>query len=307
MSQVALSIQAVTKAYGDQVAVSDVSLDIQAGEIFGLLGPNGAGKSSLINMISGLARISHGTIGIFGYDNQRDFKVTRRMTGVMPQEIVIDNFFTLDESLRLHAGYYGFRDDASWRRTLIERLALGPYLKKTPLQLSGGTKRRHMLAKALIHRPQLLILDEPTAGVDVELRQNIWSFVREINKMGTTVLLTTHYLEEAEQMCGRIGILSQGKIVALSRTADLLNRIDDRKLSLRVESPLAADSPILAELNAQLSEEGHLLTIPLRSANVLAEILQRLPTLPLKILDIQSKSADLEEVFLSLTGNHARV
>jgi len=298
----ALEILGASKRYDKQLAVDGVSFSIEPGEVFGLLGPNGAGKSTLINLISGLTRLSGGRVLVFGHDNQSDFETTRRLTGVMPQEIVIDNFFTLEQSLRMHAGYYGYADDPVWRRTLVERLALEPYLKRKPLQLSGGTKRRHMLAKALIHKPRLLILDEPTAGVDVELRHNIWSFVREMRAMGTTVLLTTHYLEEAQEMCDRIAILAKGKIVALDRTSNLLRSIDDRKLLVRVSAPLMETLPALREIGAQVLEGGHLLSIPLSSDGLLGDLLVKLAALPTKIEEVESKSADLEEVFLSLTG-----
>ena len=283
------------------MAVDGVSLSIAQGEVFGLLGPNGAGKSSLINMISGLCRITSGEIKIFGFDNQKDFQTTRRLTGAMPQEIVVDNFFNLEKSLMLHSGYYGYNDDPAWRNLLVERLALGPYLKKKPIQLSGGTKRRHMLAKALIHKPKLLILDEPTAGVDVELRHSIWSFVREIRKMGTTVLLTTHYLEEAQEMCDRIGILSQGKLVALDQTQNLLNRIDDKKLQVRFSASIAGSVSTISDLKPHLSDDGRDLSFAISSELPLGPILERIQKLPAQILDIETKKADLEDVFLKLT------
>ena len=213
----ALELSNLTKIYSDIVALDKLSFTIEQGEIFALLGPNGAGKSTAIGMISGLTRVTQGTIKIFGHDNQKESQITRSLTGVMPQEVVIDNFFTIGESLKLHAGYFGLKDDPVWRNKLIDRLALGPFLHKKPLQCSGGTKRRHMLAKALIHKPKLLILDEPTAGVDVELRRSIWSFVKEMNQNGTTVILTTHYLEEAEEMCERFAFLAKGKLVALDK------------------------------------------------------------------------------------------
>lgn len=302
MTGMALEIENVSKRYEKSLAVDNVSFNVGQGEIFGLLGPNGAGKSSLINMISGLNRIGGGRIKIFGYDNQKEYLHSRQLAGVMPQEIVIDNFFTLDESLRMHAGYYGFADDPQWRKTLVERLALEPYLHKKPLQLSGGTKRRHMLAKALIHKPKLLILDEPTAGVDVELRHNIWSFVREINGMGTTVMLTTHYLEEAEEMCDRIAIMAKGKIVALDRTRDLLKKMDNRKVTVRLDRTVEAGSMLAQSLNAQVEDGGQQLTFSLASSVPLDDVLEKIRAASLRILDIQSKSADLEDVFLSLTG-----
>jgi len=219
---VPLAIKNVNKRYGKLEAVKNVSLELHPAEIFGLLGPNGAGKSTLINMLSGLTRIDTGTISIFGYDNQQHYRVTRRLTGVMHQEIVIEKFFTVDTALKIHAGYYGVPDDPAWRQTLLERLGLAEHRSKHFIQLSGGMRRRFMIAKALIHRPRLLVLDEPTAGVDVELRITLWEFVREMNQQGTTVLLTTHYLEEAEKMCQRIAIMNRGTIVALDQTQRLI-------------------------------------------------------------------------------------
>lgn len=309
MSTPALDIRGARKRYGAQWAVDGVTLKLEEGEIFGLLGPNGAGKSSLINMISGLANMTEGEIHIFGHDNRRDFAIARRLTGVMPQEVVIDNFFTVDQSLRLHAGYYGFADDPAWRNTLVERLALGPYLKKKPLQLSGGTKRRLMLAKALLHQPRLLILDEPTAGVDVELRRNLWQFVREIRERGTTVLLTTHYLEEAQEMCDRIGILADGRLRALDRTESLLRSVDDRKLVVKIQNALPdVDARAIAnDLKALISKDGLTLAVPLATNVALAPILERLARLPSPLIDIESKRADLEDVFLHLTGHPTHV
>lgn len=210
-------------------AVEDLSFSVEEGEIFGLLGPNGAGKSTSIHMISGLARVGSGQIQVFGKDVTQDFRLTRRWIGLMHQEVVIDNFFTVEETLKIHSGYYGFKDDPKWRNQVVERLSLGQYLKRKPLQLSGGTKRRLMLAKALIHKPKLLILDEPTAGVDVELRQTLWEFVQELNREGATILLTTHYLEEAERLCSRIAIMNRGRLAALDRTDVLLGSVGDLK------------------------------------------------------------------------------
>ena len=180
----ALEINNLTKAFAGTTVVKGVDFTIKHGEIFGLLGPNGAGKSTIINMIAGVSRIDSGSITAFGYDNQRDYRKTRQMLGVVHQEVVIDNFFTIDQALKLHAGYYGVKDDPAWRQLVIDKLGLRAHLGKVMLKLSGGMKRRFMIAKALIHRPQLLILDEPTAGVDVELRHGLWEFVREITGRG---------------------------------------------------------------------------------------------------------------------------
>jgi ABC-2 type transport system ATP-binding protein len=298
----ALEINHLHKSFAGAKAVDDLSLSIEPGEIFGLLGPNGAGKSTTINMISGVARIDSGTVRIFGHDAERDYRLTRRLVGVMHQELVTDHFFTIDRALKIHAGYYGVRGDNAWRELLIERLGLGPHLHKSMMKLSGGLKRRFMVAKALIHKPQLLILDEPTAGVDVELRRALWQFVQEMNQAGTTVLLTTHYLEEAEQMCNRIAIMSGGKLVALERTADLLARIEGRSMLLHLDTPLDHVPAALEALHGQLEENGQKLRISLTGEVVMAEVLQLLAQLNLPIRDLELPRPGLEEVFLNLTG-----
>ncbi len=302
MEAAALAIHNLRKSFEATAAVRDLSLSIAPGEIFGLLGPNGAGKSTTINMVAGVTRPDRGEIRIFGHDNRRDYRVTRRLTGVMHQEIVIDNFFTIEQALKIHSGYYGVADDPSWRRLLIERLGLGPHLKKSMNKLSGGLKRRFMVAKALIHRPRLLILDEPTAGVDVELRRTLWDFVREINRAGTTVLLTTHYLEEAEAMCGRIAIMNHGELVALERTPELLGRLDNRHMVLRLEPPIGTLPAELVALGAQSDEDGTRLTIPLPREMTAGDLLKKLHRLDLSIADLEIRRAGLEEVFIELTG-----
>ncbi|MEJ2137702.1 MAG: ABC transporter ATP-binding protein, partial [Desulfofustis sp.] len=249
----ALAIHHLSKEYDGILAVDDISFTIEPGEIFGLLGPNGAGKSTTINMIGGVTHIGSGSIEIFGHDNRRDYRLTRRMVGVMHQEIVIDNFFTIDQALRFHAGYYGVHDDTEWRQNLIQRLGLKPHLHKVMIKLSGGLKRRFMIAKALIHKPKLLILDEPTAGVDVELRHTLWDFVREINRQGTTILLTTHYLEEAEQMCSRIAIMHHGKLIAMQTTASLLKELGTRSILVSLERPIDQLPEGLCCQNAELN------------------------------------------------------
>ncbi len=298
----ALSIKNLSKNYNGDPAVKDLSLQIEQGEIFGLLGPNGAGKSTTINMVAGVTRIQQGSIEIFGYDNRRDYRITRRLTGVMHQEIVIDHFFTIDRTLRIHSGYYGAPYDEAWRQLLIERLDLTPHLHKQMNKLSGGLKRRLMVAKALIHKPRLLILDEPTAGVDVELRHNLWHLVREINKAGTTVLLTTHYLEEAEQMCGRIAIMNQGELVALERTPDLLNRIYGRQLFLHFERPVDNLPEQLEAMGAKLSENGLQMVFTLPRDRSAGDALREVCRLDLPVREIETRKAGLEEVFLELTG-----
>jgi ABC-2 type transport system ATP-binding protein len=300
MPESALRISALSKRYGDKTVVNNLSLDIQQGEIFGLLGPNGAGKSTTINMITGVTRMGKGSISVFGHDNQKDFVQTRRLTGVMHQEIIVDTFFTIDRALKLHAGYYGVPDDKAWREILIERLALGPHLMKSMNKLSGGMKRRFMVAKALIHKPRLLILDEPTAGVDVELRQQLWSFVREINqKHGTTVLLTTHYLEEAEEMCARVAIMNDGEIIALDHTQALLEKLDEKRLSAILSKPLAAVPDDLKRFPVTLEAGGTKLTFRVDKNLPMNEVLGALAGHDVK--EIVSQAPSLQEAFIKLT------
>jgi ABC-2 type transport system ATP-binding protein len=301
MTTPALAIQNLTKEYDGTRAVNDISFTIAPGEIFGLLGPNGAGKSTTINMIGGVTHIGSGTIEIFGHDNRREYRNTRRMVGVMHQEIVIDNFFTIDQALRFHSGYYGVPDDPEWRQNLIERLGLKPHLHKVMIKLSGGLKRRFMIAKALIHKPRLLILDEPTAGVDVELRHTIWDFVRDINRQGTTILLTTHYLEEAEQMCGRIAIMHHGNLIALQSTSNLLKELGTRSILVYLEKPINQVPENLCCQGAELNDEGTTLQLTLSANQATGELLKMLCELGLPIADIETKRAGLEEIFLQIT------
>jgi ABC-2 type transport system ATP-binding protein len=297
----ALDINNLSKVYDGSKAVNDISFKIEPGEIFGLLGPNGAGKSTTINMIGGVSRIGSGSIEIFGFDNQKEALTTRRLVGVMHQEIVIDNFFTIDQALRFHAGYYGVRDDAAWRQQLIDRLGLKPHLHKVMIKLSGGMKRRFMIAKALIHKPRLLILDEPTAGVDVELRHTLWDFVREINQQGTTILLTTHYLEEAEQMCGRLAIMNHGKLIALESTRTLLKELGTRSILVHLQFPIKELPQHLCCQAAVLDLSGTTLQLTLSAGQSTGELLQNLCETDLQIADIETRKAGLEEIFLQLT------
>jgi ABC-2 type transport system ATP-binding protein len=301
MQTPALAIHNLSKEYDGTRAVDDISFSIEPGEIFGLLGPNGAGKSTTINMIGGVTHIGGGTIEIFGHDNRRDYRTTRRMVGVMHQEIVIDNFFTIDQALRFHAGYYGVPDDATWRENLIDRLGLKPHLHKVMIKLSGGLKRRFMIAKALIHKPKLLILDEPTAGVDVELRHTLWDFVREINRQGTTILLTTHYLEEAEQMCKRIAIMHHGRLITMQSTASLLKELGTRSILIYLERPIEQVPENLCCQNAELNDAGTTLQLSLSASQTTGELLKNLCDLGLPIADIETKTAGLEDIFLQIT------
>ena len=299
----ALTIKNIKKTFDGKDAVKEISFSIKEGEIFGLLGPNGAGKSTTINMIAGVCRIDSGTISAFGYDNKRDYRHTRRLLGVVHQEIVTDNFFTIGQALKLHSGFYGVRDDEQWRKLLIERLDLEPHLDKTMIKLSGGMKRRFMIAKALIHRPRLLILDEPTAGVDVELRHSLWDFVREINRNGTSILLTTHYLEEAEEMCDRIAIMNHGDIVALERTHELVRRLSNRQVRLWFESPVETLPETFAPYSPQLKDDKIELLLSLPKGQSAGELLHLITASNLPVRDFETDQSGLEDVFIKLTGS----
>ena len=301
----ALEIQQLTKIYGEATVVKGISLSVAQGEIFGLLGPNGAGKSTTINMVTGVTNITSGKAYVHGFDVQSQFIESRRRVGVMHQELVIDTFFTIDKALEIHSGYYGVPDDPKWRNLLIERLALGPHLKKSMNRLSGGMKRRFMVAKALIHKPRVLILDEPTAGVDVELRRNLWDFVLEMNqKEGTTILLTTHYLEEAEEMCKRVAIMNNGSVVAMEETKKLLSRIDEKKILVHVREPLAHLPESLGSLDCELLENGLVLSFPVNAKHSPNHILHCLSETKIHIQEIETRTPSLQDAFLKLTSSH---
>ena len=220
----ALRVDHVSKSYGALHALNDVSLRIEQGEFFGLLGPNGAGKTTLISILAGLCRADMGLVEVMGINVQTDFRLARRLLGVVPQELVFDPFFTVREALRFQSGYFGLRNNEDWIDEIMANLDLTSKANSNMRTLSGGMKRRVLVAQALVHRPPVIVLDEPTAGVDVELRQSLWQFVSRLNQDGHTIVLTTHYLEEAEALCQRIAMLKQGQIVALDTTANLLNR-----------------------------------------------------------------------------------
>jgi ABC-2 type transport system ATP-binding protein len=218
----AVSIVDVVKHFGSLQALAGVSLDIEQGEFFGLLGPNGAGKTTLISSLAGLVRPNSGSISVMGHDVIRDFREARRLLGVVPQELVFDPFFNVRETLRIQSGYFGIRKNDDWIDEILANLDLTSKAEVNMRRLSGGMKRRVLVAQALVHKPPVIVLDEPTAGVDVELRQGLWQFIRRLNGEGHTIILTTHYLEEAEALCNRIALMKQGRVVALDTTANLM-------------------------------------------------------------------------------------
>lgn len=219
---VAVSIVDVVKSFGSLKALAGVSLEIEQGEFFGLLGPNGAGKTTLISCLAGLAKADSGKISVLGHDVFADYREARRSLGVVPQELVFDPFFSVRETLRIQSGYFGLRNNDDWIDEILHHLDLTSKADVNMRRLSGGMKRRVLVAQALVHKPPVVVLDEPTAGVDVELRQGLWQFIRRLNAEGQTIILTTHYLEEAESLCGRIALMKQGQIVALDSTANLM-------------------------------------------------------------------------------------
>jgi ABC-2 type transport system ATP-binding protein len=224
----AIAFEDLSKNYGSLKALDHINLEIQEGEFFGLLGPNGAGKTTLISILAGLCRPSSGHARVMGHDVQVDFRMARRLLGIVPQELVFDPFFNVRETLEFQSGYFGIKNNADWIDEIMHHLGLTDKANQNMRALSGGMKRRVLVAQALVHRPPVIVLDEPTAGVDVELRQSLWKFVSRLNQEGHTIVLTTHYLEEAEQLCGRIAMLKKGQIVALDTTANLLGRVKNK-------------------------------------------------------------------------------
>ena len=301
----AISFQHVSKTYlgaGREVqALNDVSFDIAAGEFFGLLGPNGAGKTTLISVLAGLSRASGGHVKVLGHDVVVDYAAARRSLGIVPQELVFDPFFSVRETLRIQGGYFGVRTDPkandAWIDELLAHLGLADKADANMRQLSGGMKRRVLVAQALVHRPPVIVLDEPTAGVDVELRQTLWQFIARLNKEGHTVLLTTHYLEEAEALCGRIAMLKQGRVVALDRTSALLAGTASTMLRFKLDAPLPP------ELAAQSRVTGRTVQVKAHDAAEVETILGVLRRAGCAPEDLEIGRADLEDVFVEIMNS----
>jgi len=232
----ALSVKKLTKKYGDLTAVNEMVFDVKPGEIFGLLGPNGAGKTSILNVIVTLEKQTSGSVEVFGYDVAKDSSDTKPLIGFVPQELINHGFFTVYEILKFHSGYYGLLENEERINFLLKRLNLFEKRDSRVRQLSGGMKRRLLIAKALLHKPRLLLLDEPTAGVDIELRETLWTFVRELREEGTSIMLTTHYLEEAEELCDRVGIIDHGVLKKIGPTKKLISELTQRNIEFSVES-----------------------------------------------------------------------
>ncbi len=297
----ALSFQSVSKVYPAKQAgaaafkaLDRISFEVQEGEFFGLLGPNGAGKTTLISILAGLTRPSEGKVLVHGHDVQADYAKARRMLGVVPQELVFDPFFTVREALRIQSGYFGVKNNDGWIDELLDCLGLSDKAHANMRQLSGGMKRRVLVAQALVHKPRVIVLDEPTAGVDVELRQTLWQFIAKLNKQGHTVLLTTHYLEEAEALCGRIAMLKRGQMVALESTCDLLQSATSQVLRFKLDGDLPTEVAAIARVT------GRIVQLPVHNAFEIEKHLATIRTAGLEAQDVEIRQADLEDVFLEV-------
>ena len=298
----AISFKSVSKIYPTKrgqsgiaiKALDDVSFDIRQGEFFGLLGPNGAGKTSLISILAGLSSATSGNVTVHGHDVLSDYATARRTLGVVPQELVFDPFFSVREALRIQSGYFGIKNNDPWIDELLSSLGLADKANANMRQLSGGMKRRVLVAQALVHKPQVIVLDEPTAGVDVELRQTLWQFIAKLNKQGSTVLLTTHYLEEAEALCSRIAMLKQGKVVALAQTSELLKAASSNVLRFKIDSELPKTLADKARIT------GRIVQFPAHNANEIEQYLAAIRQAGLVAEDVEIRKADLEDVFLDV-------
>ncbi|MGZ8253154.1 MAG: ATP-binding cassette domain-containing protein [Methylophilaceae bacterium] len=295
----AIKIEQVHKYFGALHALKGVDLTIEQGEFFALLGPNGAGKSTLINLLAGLMRPTSGHLSVLGHDVQGEYRQARQVLGVVPQELVFDPFFNVREMLRFQAGYFGLgRENDAWVDEVIESLGLTDKANTNMRRLSGGMKRRALIAQALAHKPPVIVLDEPTAGVDVELRQIMWEFIKRLNREGHTIILTTHYLEEAEILCSRIAMMKEGEIVALDTTANLLNRLPNKNLRLKL-----GNAALPASLAAMVrTQDNGLYTLSLENVSQIEHVLAELRSAGAEIEDMQLLEADLEDVFVDLVG-----
>jgi ABC-2 type transport system ATP-binding protein len=290
----AVEVQDVARRFGRVQALAGVSLSVAQGEFFGLLGPNGAGKTTLISIIAGLTRADEGTARVLGHDVVADFRAARRSLGVVPQELVFDPFFTVRETLEFQAGYFGLRKQGAWIDEILHHLDLTSKANANMRSLSGGMKRRVLVGQALVHKPPVIILDEPTAGVDVELRQSLWQFIRKLNRDGHTIILTTHYLEEAETLCSRIAMLKAGRVVALDSTHNLLSRFAG--LTCRVVAARLPD----AWLPRAVRQDGRVFHVALDSYLDLERLLASLRAENVAIDELALEETDLEQVFLKI-------
>lgn len=327
-----VEISSVEKSYGQFQALKNFSLNIEKGEFFGLLGPNGAGKTTLISILAGLSRATSGSIRIQGYDTVTDYQQARQCLGIVPQELVYDPFFNVRETLVFQSGYYGIRNNDDWIDEILENLGLLPQANVNTRSLSGGMKRRLLIAQALVHRPQVIVLDEPTAGVDIELRRTLWQFITRLNRIeGHTIILTTHYLEEAQALCTRAAMMQKGQLVALDKMQNLLDRFTSRQLKLHIShGELPEEFRSLVCLPSECATEyagrekypqsieealttsqkqnvsSRIETLRIKEGTQIQEILTRCSENGCIVNDVETINADLEDVFLQLLGTHVQ-
>jgi ABC-2 type transport system ATP-binding protein len=305
-----ISISNLTKTYaGGMHALKGVSLDIRPGEIFALLGPNGAGKTTLISIVCGIVRHTSGTVLVDGHDIRRDYRAARAMIGLVPQELAIEAFETVRAAAAFSRGLFGRGPDPAHIERVLRALSLWDRRDDILMTLSGGMKRRVMIAKALAHEPRILFLDEPTAGVDVELRQDMWALVRRLRDQGVTIILTTHYIDEAEEMADRIGVVNHGELIVVDEKKALMKKLGKRQLTLTLQEPLAAVPPELAEWKLALNAGGHELQFTFDAAveqTGVGPLLRRLEQLGICFRDLNTRESSLEEIFVSLVGRGAR-
>ena len=300
----AVKISGISKSYGRLIALDKIDLSIEQGSFFGLLGPNGAGKSTLINIMSGLTMASEGNIDVMGHNVRTSWRKARMTLGVVPQELAYDPFFTVREMLRLQSGYFGFdSSNNEWIEEILFHLDLTDKARENIGNLSGGMKRRLLIAQALVHKPEVVVLDEPTAGVDVELRRSLWKYFRDLNRKGKTIILTTHYLEEAETNCDRIGILSHGRLKAVEEKNKLIKRYPYRLLNLRIPEESTKKIPEKIKEKIVSSENGDISLRLHKDDDKIADIMEELHKANVKFIDLHTKEPGLEEVFMALTGN----
>ena len=304
----ALKIEKLTKIYSKKSireirALNNLNLEVKEGEIFGLLGPNGAGKTTFLNILAGTVIKNSGTVNVWGYDLDKNPRQVRSSIGIVPQEINLDAFFSPKKLLELQAGLYGIPKKDRITNTILKLVSLEKQANSYARSLSGGMKRRLLIAKAMVHRPPILVLDEPTAGVDVELRQNLWNNVKALNRQGVTIILTTHLMYEAQEMCNRIAILNKGNLVKLDTTNNLLNSIKTKKISFKVKKIIKINSKDLNGIKFSYKSDNEITVLYERKKHKIDEIINKVKNTGMEIYDISTEEGDLEDVFIDLTKN----
>tara|TARA_B100000686_G_scaffold351109_1_gene448939 strand:- start:1601 stop:2530 length:930 start_codon:yes stop_codon:yes gene_type:complete len=303
-----ISVKKLNKIYSKKssnpiYAINNLNLDVQEGEIFGLLGPNGAGKTTFINILAGTVIKSSGEVNVWGFDLDKNPRQVRASIGIVPQEVNLDPFFSPRNLLELQAGLYGIKKKDRITDTILKLVSLEDHANSYARSLSGGMKRRLLIAKSLVHQPPIVILDEPTAGVDVELRKNLWKNVKSLHEQGVTIILTTHYITEAEEVCDRIGILNKGNLVALDSTKNLLSKIQTKKVKFKLDKNIQIKNNQLDSLKIANASENEITLSYDKNRIKIEEIIQLIKKENVKILDISTDDGDLEEVFIGLTKN----